>query len=197
MLYAVRSADKSILWTAGCSYTEGVGVDWEQRYGHLLAEKLSMPEVSLSRGGASIGWAADQLLRSDIRPGDIVVWGLTESARIDTNEEFSLKSAPATVYLTKVNKEKHYWNIDYFGSLSQEVLVARNVLQVIHYFNRIGVKLILANLLNSTVLRLIENHNTIDLWVKEYLDLGTDNTHPGPEQHRHYSNEIYNFIKGN
>ena len=100
---------------------------------------------------------------------------------------------------TKVNKEKHYWNIDYFGSLSQEVLVARNVLQVIHYFNRIGVRLILANLLNNTMLKLIEiNHkNTIDLWVKEYLDLGKDNLHPGPKQHEHYANEIYNFIKGN
>lgn len=197
MLYAVRSADKSILWTAGCSFTAGIGVDWKQRYGHLLAEKLCMPEVSLSRAGSSIMWAADQLLRSDIRPGDIVVWGLTDSARIDINSEFSLRSKPAAIYLMRDNNEKQYWNIDYFGSLSQEVLVARSVLQVIHYFNRIGVKLILANLLNSTVLRLIENHNTIDLWVKEYLDLGTDNTHPGPEQHRHYSNEIYNFIKGN
>jgi len=197
-LRAVRSTDKSILWTAGCSFTAGQSVEWEQRYGTLLAEKLGIPEVSLSRSASSIGWAADQLLRSDIRPGDIVVWGLTDSARIDTNKEFSLRSTPAIQYLTKVNKEKQYWNIDYFGSLTQEVSVARTVLQVINYFNRIGVKLILANLLNNTILKLIEsNHkNTIDLTTKEYLDLGTDNEHPGPKQHEHYANEIYNFIKG-
>jgi len=199
MLHATRSTDKSILWTAGCSVTAGSGVDWEQRYGYLLAEKLGMPEVSLSRTGASIGWAADQILRSEIRSGDTVVWGLTDTTRVDLEDNFSLKSCPGNQYFTSVHKEKQYWNIDYFGSLSQEVSAARSVLQVINYCSKIGVKLVLANLLNITIMPMVLRNykNTIDLTTEEYLDLGTDNDHPGPKHHRHYANEIYNLIEGN
>ena len=199
MLHATRSTDKSILWTAGCSVTAGSGVDWEQRYGYLLAEKLGMPEVSLSRTGASIGWAADQILRSEIRSGDTVVWGLTDTTRVDLEDNFSLKSCPGNQYFTSVHKEKQYWNIDYFGSLSQEVSAARSVLQVINYCSKIGVKLVLANLLNITIMPIVLHNykNTIDLTTEEYLDLGTDNDHPGPKHHRHYANEIYNLIEGN
>lgn len=199
MLHATRSTDKSILWTAGCSVTVGSGVDWEQRYGYLLAEKLGMPEVSLSRTGASIGWAADQILRSEIRSGDTVVWGLTDTTRVDLEDNFSLKSCPGNQYFTSVHKEKQYWNIDYFGSLSQEVSAARSVLQVINYCSKIGVKLVLANLLNITIMPMVLRNykNTIDLTTEEYLDLGTDNDHPGPKHHRHYANEIYNLIEGN
>ena len=155
MLHATRSTDKSVLWTVGCSVTAGNGVDWEQRYGYLLAQKLGIPEVSLSRAGSSIGWSADQILRSDIRSGDTVVWGLTDTTRVDLEDNFSLISCPGNWYFISVDKEKQYWNIDYFGSLSQEVSAARSVLQVINYFSKIGVKLVLANLLNITILPMV------------------------------------------
>ena len=199
MLHATRSTDESILWTAGCSVTAGTGVDWEQRYGYLLAEKLGMPEVSLSIERSSIGWSADQILRSDIRSGDTVVWGLTDTTRVDLNDNFSLNSCPGNQYFTSVHKEKQYWNIDYFGSLTQEVSAARSVLHVINYCSKIGVKLVLANLLNVTIMPMVlcNYKNTIDLTTEEYLDLGKDNDHPGPKHHRHYANEIYNLIEGN
>ena len=199
MLHATRSTDESILWTAGCSVTAGTGVDWEQRYGYLLAEKLGMPEVSLSIERSSIGWSADQILRSDIRSGDTVVWGLTDTTRVDLNDNFSLNSCPGNAYFTSVHKEKQYLNIDYFGSLTQEVSAARSVLQVINYCSKIGVKLVLANLLNVTIMPMVlcNYKNTIDLTTEEYLDLGKDNDHPGPKHHRHYANEIYNLIEGN
>ena len=34
------------------------------------------------------------------------------------------------------------------------------------------------------------NGNTIN-----FIDLGSDNSHPGPKQHQQYAEKLYNFIK--
>jgi hypothetical protein len=77
-----RKTDSSQLWIAGCSITHGEGVSENTRYGQLLAERLNTKVSFLTRPGSSIAWAADQILRSDIRPGDTVVWGITSHTRL-------------------------------------------------------------------------------------------------------------------
>jgi hypothetical protein len=79
----VRKTDQPQLWVSGCSYTIGVGVQYNQRYGQLLADQLNLPVSFLSENGSSITWAADQILRSDLRENDILVWGLTSLPRIN------------------------------------------------------------------------------------------------------------------
>lgn len=72
-----KTSDQQI-WVAGDSFTQGVPwVKHNQTYGYLLGERLSLPVSVLAQGGSSISWAADQILRSDIRPNDIVVFMLT------------------------------------------------------------------------------------------------------------------------
>ena len=34
-------------------------------------------------------------------------------------------------------------------------------------------------------------------WLINFIDLGTDNMHPGPKQHQQYAETLYNFIKEN
>ena len=77
-----RKCKETQLWIAGCSISHGVGVDLTERYGHLLSTELNMPCSFLTRPGSAIDWAADQLLRSDIRKNDLVVWGITNPERI-------------------------------------------------------------------------------------------------------------------
>ena len=74
--YAINIHNVPVLWTAGCSVTHGMGVSESERWGNILSEYLDMPEISLSMNGASIKWTADQILRSDIKRGDVVVWDL-------------------------------------------------------------------------------------------------------------------------
>lgn len=79
-----RKSNIPQIWVAGCSFALGFGVNNEQRYGQIVAESLRMEVSFLSILGSSIPWAADQILRSDIRKDDIVLWGLTNISRYVT-----------------------------------------------------------------------------------------------------------------
>lgn len=65
-------------WVTGCSYSQGSGLDnKELRYGQLVADHYGWKCSFLGAGGSSIDFAADQIIRSDIRKGDVVIVGLT------------------------------------------------------------------------------------------------------------------------
>lgn len=200
-----RTTNGPILWTAGCSVTYGVGVNHAERWGSILSMELHMPEVSLSLPGHSNTWCADQILRSDIRPSDIVVWGLTDVSRIEYAKNWDLKSVPATGY-SKLPKNLQHYNLDYFDSQTKFVVAIKNILQVKNFCEKIGAQLILANLLDSTYFNSVFSKlpNYIDFCTKRtynesllFLDLGSDNDHPGPKQHRYYAEQILKLIKEN
>ena len=200
----VRTVDTQVLWTAGCSVTEGTAIAHHQRWGTLLSKYLNLPEVTLSRGGSSILWSADQILRSNIQEGDVVVWGLTNIPRLEIAKDWNFDSTTIVAYLT-TKKEQQYWNIDYFESETQVLTALRNILQVINFCQKVKATLYLANILDiawvSVMLKdfknfidltqdLVINGNTI-----EFIDLGSDNQHPGPKQHQQYAEKIFNLIK--
>lgn len=72
-----RASDSQLLWISGCSFSHAIGVTPSQRYGQLVADTLKLPASFLTCPGSSIQWASDQLLRSDIRANDIILWGIT------------------------------------------------------------------------------------------------------------------------
>jgi hypothetical protein len=202
-LYTQRSTQKPVLWTVGCSVTYGHGITTDQRWGKLLAESLELPEVSLSYPGTSLAWAADQILRSDIKKDDVVVLGITSLARLDYAENWQLNSLPACQY-EKVKKELHYWSLEYFDSPTHIMLSTRHILQIINFCNKVGAKVVIANLLDMTWMPTIFRNceNFIDLTQGllitdslKFIDMGDDNIHPGPKQHQHYAEQIFNFIK--
>jgi len=202
----VRGNNDLTLWTVGCSVTEGYGVDHKHRWGTLLSQYLNLPEVSLSQGGTSIFWAADQILRSDIQKGDIVVWGLTNVPRITISNNWSFDPTTICEYST-IKKENQYWTLDYFESETQVLTSIREILQVINFCQKIGANLYLANILNISWIGVAFNNfeNFIDLTHDleingnniNFIDLGSDNKHPGPKQHQQYAEKLYNFIKEN
>ena len=53
--------------------------------------KLNLPVSTLAQGGTSIFWAADQILRSDIRKDDIVIFMLTSTHRFPYYTNSQLK----------------------------------------------------------------------------------------------------------
>jgi lysophospholipase L1-like esterase len=205
-LEKTRNNNNPVLWTAGCSVTYGTGVDYSNRWGSLLADYLKLPEVTVSRAGSSILMAADQLLRSDIQQGDIVVWGLTNVPRVAVSKNWNFDPAPIKIYST-LEKENQYWTLDYFESETQVLSTLRAILQVVNFCQKIKAKLYLANILDIAWLGVVFNDfdNFIDLTQRlkingntiNFIDLGTDNMHPGPKQHQQYAEALYNFIKEN
>jgi hypothetical protein len=192
-----------ILWTAGCSVTYGVSISPTQRFGTLVANSLNRQEVCLAQPGSSIFWAADRILRADLEPGDIVIWGLTDVPRVEISTRWKLSPVTINAY-TKINSKHQYWNPDWFSSPTQTLMSLHYIDQVQNFCKKLNVELYLVNVLDitwistlatrySNYLDLVQNleikNNTVS-----FVDFGYDRCHPGPNQHQQWADQILNFI---
>ncbi len=211
-----RRGDSPQLWMVGCSITHGVGVEQHQRYGELLTQRLGLATSWLSRPGSSIMYHADQIIRSDIREHDIVVWGLTEPVRYFVyHEEYRLDIGPGFTSMYKPNVETsleealaHPPNtreLERMVSCDSVYQSVSRVLQVKNYCDKIGSRLILVDLFNTELhdyfqhwpnyVRLIniEKANSPHEQDRHYpfFDSAPDPWHPGPLTHQWYADSIY------
>lgn len=191
-----RKNQQPQLWVAGCSMSHGVGVNHNERYGYLLSQRLNRSVSFLTHSGSSIDWAADQILRSDIVKGDIIVWGITSENRLpiwDTklNHLLHVNFTIAEMFnLTEIRKlllsDHSYYN------------AFTHIHQVNNFCNKVEAKLFLFGLLNSDIIDL--NLHNLENFIqykdfKEYKDIGTDNLHPGPMQHQAYADFCQSALK--
>ena len=177
-LAELRKTEKRQLWVAGCSIAHGVGVDNHEKFGALISNKLDLEVSYLTAGGSSIEWATDQILRSDIRKNDIVIWGVTQEVR-----------APLAV------NGRVRWETDPNILLNETSLyrAVTGVHQVVNFCKKISAQLILLPIICSEQLqlrihRLHEYHQLP--YRTQFLDLGTDNMHPGPTQHQEWADIV-------
>lgn len=195
-LVDTRKTQDSQLWIAGCSISHGKGVDSKERYGQLLADRLRKPVSFLTSVGSSIPWAADQIQRSDIKKNDIVVWGLTSYARLYKFEKNYFK--PLTPNLSNIDQ----YTTDFL--LGDHVLyqAVTSVCQVINFCQNTQATLIIASVLDDTVVNYIQNFPNLvmlyKLWGRDnnnrFIDFGSDGMHPGVNTHKFYADQIYQRI---
>jgi hypothetical protein len=202
-----RKSKESQIWIAGCSISHGVGVADHERYGELISKELNLPVTFLTAGGSSIRWASDQILRSDILPGDTIFWGITSPNRLSYWDEltstirYSVPSNFDTHTFLKSLVNKKYIASDHM--IYESIVSIHNV---INFCKTNNITLVLATLLEGMEIYLKEfvnnfvplagifgrnEHNT-------FLDLGTDNKHPGPKSHQFIKEQmlkIYYEIK--
>ena len=188
---------KPPLWVAGCSMSSAEGVKDDQRWGHLVAEELDLEEVNLAYPGQSIWYSADQLLRSDIRKGDQVVWQLTATTRVNVieNDElvgFALKEAVSNPTCQKL------FTIDWYDSDTKKILDLRSIAQVRKVMDKIGARLYLVNMMRDSYIDTIlgNDNDFLSFNAPSYKDFGTDKQHPGPLQHQEYAKQITKVIQG-
>jgi hypothetical protein len=190
------------LWVAGCSISHGIGVETDQRYGQLVADQLKLPVSFLTNGGTSIIWSADQILRSDIKTNDLVVWGLTSYPRVPWFNNDVLTHVVPTSYEKDPGLHKKF-SFDYFDSEDIQYRSVTAIMQVINFCEKIGARLLLVSLMDSAeVLTYIKDFSNLivlnNIWgsgINElYLDLGTDSVHPGVLTHKFYSDQIIEKI---
>jgi hypothetical protein len=177
------NSDNKKLWIAGCSVSHGVGVAESERFGNLIAKQFELPQIQLTLGGSSLSWSADQILRSDIAPGDILIWGLTSENRAPRADsgQVAFESDP-TVLMSE----------------TQLYRALTCVHQVINFCRKINCRLILLPVLCSEHLQLAlhglpEYCQTFH--VPGFLDKGTDNQHPGPLQHEAWADICVKLLK--
>ena len=200
-LVAQRKTQSTQIWNVGCSISHGVGISQEQRYGQLIANKLKLPISFLTRGGSSIPWAANQILRSDIKENDLVIWGLTSYNRFSYFKD-EIKHVTANSYIKnkELNKIFPIDQLDHPTMLYNSVI---SILEVVNYCSKINAQLIIAGLLvNPTFIKftnVIPNYlQFYGAWGQDdselYIDLGDDNSHPGPLTHQYYAEKILNIL---
>lgn len=197
-----RKINDPQLWIAGCSISHGVGVDDSEKYGTLLSASLNMPVSFLTENGSSIIWAKDQICRSDIRAGDIVVWGLTQAMRFPYYNGY-LHHVVAGYY----SQHPYFNNTIPMTELSSKNTFYRamtSIHQVIQYCKKVDAKLVLCGMLvDDNFLPWLYNlPNYVQFYGypelsegKRFLDLGTDSQHPGPVTHQWYADTILKKLK--
>jgi hypothetical protein len=194
LLQDKRKTDQSQLWVVGCSITSGMGVEHDQTYREIVSHKLNLEYSDLSCPGSSITWQSDQICRSDIRCNDVVFWGLTALNRMPI---FHYDKVMHLTNLTYKNypELKSKFPIDLLDNNS---LLYHNILAVRRAYNfcrKINAKLVILGLLhdvdsvyryyNVPVFRQLRKPTRDD-----FVDFGSDNIHPGPEQHKIYADEF-------
>lgn len=199
VLNAQRKNNAPHLWVSGCSTTFGIGVEIHERYANILAEKLNLPLCMLAIPAASVAYAADQILRSNIRKGDLVILGVTHHQRKTYYYEENSEIIPVTAMNVKEQNRK----IDLTDpTLLYDSITA--VHQVINFCQVANVKLILIgihiDIEFATYLKNIQSYvhangfhgvETKDM----FKDVGKDNLHPGPLMHQLYAEKILNKLK--
>lgn len=199
-----RKTDDRQLWFVGCSFTYGLGLeDLDQRYGNILTHRFDLPSSFLAWPATNIPWAADQILRSDIRKDDIVIWGLTQWTR-----------------MTHYNREKNqlefihagYYNwfpammdtippdmLDHPSRIYESI---RSIYAVINFCKKVGAKLLLAGMFNGPEVGeyLLENHDDYvyfktSIGGEAYPDFAPNDLHPGPITHQMYADGIEQKIR--
>jgi len=196
-----RKTDGHQLWVAGCSFAHGLGIQREQRFGQLLAEKLNLPVSFLTRPGTSISWAADQILRSDIKKNDVVVWALTGAGRFTFLDDKNILHHIGAANYKDVSIVKHYINEKLLASNHMLYESFTHICQVKNYLEKIEAEFILAVMpLNGqehdlqTINFTKDIKNSIVLFDQNdysFIDVGLDHTHPGPLHHKWYADQIY------
>jgi hypothetical protein len=185
LLKDIRHSDKKTLWSAGCSIAFGYGVDKSQRYANLISEATGLELVDLSMTGSCIEYSADQILRSDIRQHDVVIWGITEETRFpewDSKKQCVDSGNRSAKTLTETQIYKSTISVH----------------QVANFCNKIGADLIMIPIICSENFCLLLS-GLPDFYQFPYqpkfVDVGSDNQHPGPMQHQKYADFLSNIVK--
>lgn len=193
-----RAAPGQQLWTVGCSITAGVGIDRAQRWPMLVQQSLGLPMTDLSCAGSSVIWQSDQIIRSPIKQHDIVLWGVTTPQRLSIIKDRSV------YHLNSRSFEQHPDLMQWLSPdiLDNDTLIYHNVLAVRRastHCSRMGAKLVALGLMHDLdgVWRCydIPEFRQLMSWPDQYLDLGTDGVHPGPQQHLQFASEFLKWSK--
>ncbi len=197
-----RASNDPQLWIAGCSISHGDAIEADQRYGELLAKQLSLPVSYLTHSGSSIEWASDQIVRSDIRSGDTVVWGITNYTRFPYWQH-SVQHVNVGYY-EKNSKFNKIIPLDRLSDDNQKYRSITSIQRAVNYCNKIGAELYMGGVIVTAdfavALAQFSNYKQFSGYPginahELFIDFGTDNKHPGPLTNQWYAQQFMHMIQ--
>jgi hypothetical protein len=194
-LHNKRKTNNKQIWIVGCSNTNGIDyVNVGERYGDILSAELDLPATFLSKNGSSIEWATDQILRSDIRSGDIVFWGITHNSRLTYHARDTLLH----INPYSIDKKIPISRLDDFDLLYHNV---KSIHQVIKKCQQQNIKLFMLDILPNPLLKpflyKLENYDVGIEYYGKFIDFGKDGEHAGPEQHKIFAKKFLTMYNNN
>lgn len=198
-LNAQRKNNDPHLWVSGCSTSAGVGVATHERYANLVAEKLNLPMCMLAKTSTSVSYAADQILRSDIRENDLVILGVTNHQRKTYYDEENSKII--SVVITNIKEQNRKIDLTDPTLLYDSVIAVQ---QVINFCKKVNAKLVILGIHVDTKFAVYLKDfasyvHANGFWGvnpdDQFLDIGTDNMHAGPLMHKFYAEKIIDKLK--
>jgi|TARA_R110000796_G_scaffold5923_1_gene21687 hypothetical protein len=208
-LVDTRRTDEPQLWVAGCSFTSAVGVEDDQRWGQLLADKLDMQVSFLTLPGSGTRFHIDQITCSDVKENDIVVLQRTGLHRYDFSS--STASVSAQDNLHHINIQVHYplfekmFSIDQLTAEDHIEKTIRSFVKLQNFCNVAKAKLIMWNHFfdDKEVLSFLHTlDNFYEMPYNNFIDTGKEDIfcpgimqHPGPKQHQAYADFLYEELK--
>jgi hypothetical protein len=187
-----RTSLEPHLYSVGDSYAYGARlIDRDQRYAKLLEKKLQLPLVELAAPGTSIEWAADQILRSDIRTGDTLIWTTTHINRMTwvvENTEMQVFSNWRMRYGNNADAMAAEKYIDYIMTNDPHRLTVamKAVAQIVSFCQKLKINLAICNtdLNNSKEFLKFLSSTKKFLQLPDKVDKSDDWGHPGPLTHQ-------------
>lgn len=185
------SYSKSTLWVYGCSHSHGTGLNHNSKpYGNHLAEGLNLPLKLITKPGSSTHWSLRQLINSNLKKDDIVVWQITSPYRLSffngkhVQEIVLANCNNRTLIETYTNEQCFFLQLSYVNIGVQ-------------YLRSIGVKFIVL----CVDSRDMEFNYRYSKYPEFYcatnfaVDRGSDNLHFGPLSHKNLANTLLNRVQ--
>lgn len=181
----------STLWVYGCSHSHGTGLNHNSKpYGIHLAEGLNLPLKLITKPGSSTHWSLRQLINSNLKKTDIVVWQITNPYRLSY---FNGKQVTEVVlsYCNNRTLIETYKDEQCFFLQMSYVNIG------VQYLRSIGVKFIVV----SVDSRDMKFNHAYSKYPEFYcatnfaVDRGSDNLHFGPLSHKNLANVLLSRIQ--
>lgn len=184
------------LWVYGCSHSHGVGLDHEDfRYSNIIAKDLKLPLVSITKPGSSIEWSLCQIINSDIRPDDIVIWQITTPERVTLCESYNgqtrnwiLKDCPNQFAVMFYDDLQLFYKHISCLNLGIQFLKSKNIKFILTSLDNFGE-------LFYRCINEYSKHKEYCFIPDTYKDFGNDNIHAGPRSHNYLSECIINHYR--
>lgn len=191
------------LWTIGDSITYPIGVTEEEAYSYKLSKLIGIEYTNLSISASSNVLQASVILKSDLKKGDIVAWGLSTVFRetLIVNNELShvaLNDTLSHICLSSYLENRKINDILPLDLVESEQYLFKTLIAVYDVSNickKLGVTLLLGgvNAEQEYCKYFAKFNNYIQFWNSHlaHKDYGDDGSHPGPKTHTWYAEEFY------
>ena len=195
-----RETQDPQLWVAGCSWSSADGVNKQQRWGDLLANRLNMAVSTLAESGSGISYQAKQTLSADIRENDIVIFQLTTSHRETIfRSKYGLMHVNPSTFEKVPGFYKEY-SPNRLDELTLTINQITDIQNVVNFLQKIKAKFLFWNPgailpMNSVLESFMAGKDYFYLYPDSMIDLGTDNDHPGPKTHKQYADFVFKKFK--